>query len=47
MTGHECQSTWNCFEANAIWNESTNISTNMVVYVGGGYLCDNPNELFK
>lgn len=47
VTGHECQSTWNCFEANTLRNESTNISTDMVLYVGGGCLCYYPNELFK
>lgn len=47
VTGHERQSTWNCFEANTLRNESTNIPSDVVIYGGGGCLCYYPNELFK
>lgn len=47
VTGYECQSNWDCFEADSIRNEPTYISTDVVLYFGGGCLCDYPNELFK
>lgn len=46
-TGHECQSTWNCVEANINGDESANISPNMVLYYSCRYLCDYPDELSK
>lgn len=47
LTGNECQSTWNCFEANIIWNESANISANMGLHCGGFCLYNYPDELSK
>lgn len=46
-TGHECQSTWNCVEANINGDESANISPNVVLYYSCRYLCDYPDELSK
>jgi hypothetical protein len=47
LTGHECQSTWNCFEVDIVGNESTDLSPNLGIFFSCSYLCSYPNELFK
>jgi hypothetical protein len=47
LTGHECESTWNCAKVNILWDESVSISPNVGIYCGCDYLCDHSNELFK
>lgn len=47
MTGHECQSNWNCVEVDIVGNESTNLSSNLGIHCSGNCLCAHPNELFE
>lgn len=47
LTGHECQSTWNCLEANIVRNEPTNISSNMGLHCYCCHMYYYSNELFK
>ncbi|KAJ6297324.1 hypothetical protein OIU78_022958 [Salix suchowensis] len=44
---YECQSTWNCFEADILGNESVTIPPNMGPYLGCTHLCNHSNQLLK
>ena len=47
ITGYECQSTWNRFEADFLGNESVTTPPNMGFYLDCTCLCNHSNQLLK